>query len=163
MPLIFISSLVFHLGPVANSSIIGGTPDSQREFLDTFSADTSADPSLVNDKRKGKGKTPPIANQFALGYTYRDVLDADKEGTRRMHSLIRHMLMLLSRRYPGTRLGVPLVRALSVIRTSPQTTFDPQVRPGNAGCHSDGLVRPMDVGSQAKRMDPSATFCARFA
>jgi dynein light intermediate chain 1 len=66
--------------------MIGGTPDSQREFLDTFSADTSADPSLANDKRKGKGKTPPIANQFALGYTYRDVLDADKEGTWGMHS-----------------------------------------------------------------------------
>jgi dynein light intermediate chain 1 len=57
---------------------IGGTPESQREFLDTFSADTSADPSLVNEKRKGK--TPPIANHFALGYTYRDVLDADQEG-----------------------------------------------------------------------------------
>jgi dynein light intermediate chain 1 len=73
------------LDNVANSSI-GGTPDSQREFLDTFSADTSADPSLANDKRKGKGKTPPIANQFALGYTYRDVLDADKEGRREMLS-----------------------------------------------------------------------------
>lgn len=58
---------------------IGGTPESQRDFLETLSADTSADPSLVNEKRKSK--TPPIANQFALGYTYRDVLDADQEGT----------------------------------------------------------------------------------
>lgn len=58
---------------------IGGTPETQRDFLETFSADLSADPSLVNEKRKGK--TPPIANQFALGYTYRDVLDADQEGT----------------------------------------------------------------------------------
>lgn len=56
----------------------GGTPESQREFLESFSADTSNDPNLVNGKRKGK--TPPIANQFALGYTYRDVLDADQEG-----------------------------------------------------------------------------------
>lgn len=61
-----------------NFLTLGGTPESQREFLETFSADTSADPGLVNDKRKGK--TPPIANQFALGYTYRDVLDADQEG-----------------------------------------------------------------------------------
>lgn len=68
-------------GHVAYTFNIGGTPDSQRQFLDTFSADTSADPALANDKRKGKGKVPPIANQFALGYTYRDVLDADKEGT----------------------------------------------------------------------------------
>lgn len=52
-------------------------PESQREFLDTLSADTS-DPGLSNQQRKGK--TPPIANQFALGYTYQDVLDADQEG-----------------------------------------------------------------------------------
>jgi len=67
------------LGRILLTLTIGGTPESQREFLETFSADTSADPSLVNDKRKGK--TPPIANQFALGYTYRDVLDTDQEGT----------------------------------------------------------------------------------
>ncbi|GMF74237.1 unnamed protein product [Aspergillus oryzae] len=51
--------------------------ESQREFLDTLSADTS-DPSLSNDRRKGR--LPPVANQFALGYTYQDVLDADQEG-----------------------------------------------------------------------------------
>lgn len=72
------------------------------------------------------------------------------------------MLMLFLRRYSGPRLGLPPVRAFSVIRTSPQTTPDPQVRPGNAGCHPDGLVRPVDVGSKAKRMDPSATFCVSF-
>lgn len=53
----------------------GGTPESQREFLETLSVQ---DPSLPNEKRKGR--TPPIANQFALGYTYQDVLDADHEG-----------------------------------------------------------------------------------
>lgn len=58
-------------------SFTGGTPESQREFLETFSADTS-EPGLSNDKRKGR--IPPIANQFALGYTYQDVLDADQEG-----------------------------------------------------------------------------------
>ena len=55
----------------------GGTPESQREFLDTLSADAS-DPNLSNDRRKGR--VPPVANQFALGYTYQDVLDADQEG-----------------------------------------------------------------------------------
>lgn len=73
------------------------------------------------------------------------------------------MLMPLSRRYSGARLGLPPVRTFSVIRTSPQTTPDPEVRPGNAGCHPDGLVRPMDVGSKAEGMDPSAAFCASFA
>ena len=57
---------------------IGGTPESQREFIDTLSADISAESSLLNEKRKSKA--PPIANHFALGYTYRDVLDADQEG-----------------------------------------------------------------------------------
>jgi dynein light intermediate chain 1 len=69
------------VGHAANSSTIGGTPESQREFLESFSADTSDGSGLVNEKRKATGKTPPIANQFALGYTYRDVLDADQEGT----------------------------------------------------------------------------------
>lgn len=72
----------------ANLLTLGGTPESQRDFLETFSADTSADPGLVNDKRKGK--TPPIANQFALGYTYRDVLDADQEGAETLRDIISY-------------------------------------------------------------------------
>ena len=65
---------------VRRSTLIGGTPESQREFLDTLSADTSDPnvPGTTNERRRGK--TPPIANQFALGYTYQDVLDADQEG-----------------------------------------------------------------------------------
>ncbi|THC90643.1 hypothetical protein EYZ11_009887 [Aspergillus tanneri] len=62
--------------PEKNLLILGGTPESQREFLETFSADTS-DPNLSNEQRKGR--IPPVANQFALGYTYQDVLDADHE------------------------------------------------------------------------------------
>lgn len=57
--------------------VVGGTPESQREFLNTFSADTTGS-GFKNDKRKGGA--PPVANQFALGYTYLDVLDADHEG-----------------------------------------------------------------------------------
>lgn len=57
---------------------VGGTPDSQREFLDTLSSDPS-DPRLPDERRKGK--VAPIANEFALGYTYQDVLDADHEGS----------------------------------------------------------------------------------
>ena len=73
----------------ANLLALGGTPESQRDFLETFSADTSADPGLVNDKRKGK--MPPIANQFALGYTYRDVLDADQEGAETLRDIISYL------------------------------------------------------------------------
>ncbi|KAJ5665476.1 uncharacterized protein N7477_007924 [Penicillium maclennaniae] len=82
-----------------------------REFLETFSADTSADPSLVNEKRKGK--TPPIANHFALGYTYRDVLDADQEDT-----LARVSAYLLSEPSPSfAQLLKPLLTPQSVPET----------------------------------------------
>ncbi|KAJ5575954.1 hypothetical protein N7535_002880 [Penicillium sp. DV-2018c] len=99
--------------PEKNLLVLGGTPESQREFLDTFSADTSADPSLANDKRKGKGKTPPIANQFALGYTYRDVLDADKEDT-----LARVSAYLLSEPSPSF---APLLKPLLTPKSVPET------------------------------------------
>ncbi|KAI1915647.1 hypothetical protein LOZ61_001579 [Ophidiomyces ophidiicola] len=56
--------------------VLGGTPESQREFMDTLSSDPS-DPRLPSERKKAKA--PPIANQFALGYTYQDVLDADQE------------------------------------------------------------------------------------
>lgn len=62
---------------VYHSHGIGGTPDSQREFLDTLASDPS-DPRLPSERRKAKAA--PIANQFALGYTYQDVLDTDQEG-----------------------------------------------------------------------------------
>ena len=63
---------------------LGGTPESRKEFLESLSAD-STDPSLPSERRKGK--VPPIANQFALGYTYQDVLDADQDGTFFLASL----------------------------------------------------------------------------
>ncbi|OQD73457.1 hypothetical protein PENDEC_c015G06677 [Penicillium decumbens] len=97
--------------PEKNLLILGGTPESQREFLETFSADTSADPSLVNDKRKGK--TPPIANQFALGYTYRDVLDTDQEDT-----LARVSAYLLSEPSPSF---APLLKPLLTPQSVPET------------------------------------------
>ncbi|CAI7589744.1 unnamed protein product [Penicillium pancosmium] len=97
--------------PEKNLLILGGTPESQREFLETFSADTSADPSLVNDKRKGK--TPPIANQFALGYTYRDVLDADREDT-----LARVSAYLLAEPSPSF---APLIKPLLTPQSVPET------------------------------------------
>ena len=59
----------------ATNLIAGGTTDSQREFLETLSAD---DTRKTSDRQSSK--QPPIANNFALGYTYHDVLDADHEG-----------------------------------------------------------------------------------
>lgn len=54
--------------------MIGGTPDTQKELLETLAADA---PIRPQDRHKRK---PVIANEFALGYTYQDVLDSDQEG-----------------------------------------------------------------------------------
>jgi dynein light intermediate chain 1 len=59
---------------LANISI-GGTTDSQKEFLEALSVD-----DLRKTQDRQRSKQPPIANNFALGYTYHDVLDADHEG-----------------------------------------------------------------------------------
>lgn len=56
------------------TSTPGGTPETQREFLDSLAKDAS------NRRPPDRGRKPPIANQFALGYTYQDVLDTDHEG-----------------------------------------------------------------------------------
>jgi len=50
--------------------ITGGGPADQNEFVEALGAG--------NNRRSEK--RPPVANDFALGYTYLDVLDADQEG-----------------------------------------------------------------------------------
>ena len=59
--------------PEKNLVVLGGTPEVQRDFLDTLASDS---PKRPQEKHK---KQPPVANEFALGYTYQDVLDADHE------------------------------------------------------------------------------------
>ncbi|KAI1137421.1 putative motor protein [Hypoxylon sp. FL0543] len=59
--------------PEKNLLVLGGSVDSQRDFLEALSS---------NDRKnldRNNQKTPPIANSFALGYTYYNVLDADQE------------------------------------------------------------------------------------
>ena len=59
----------------------GGSTESQREFLEAMSTDDS----MRTQDRQGS-KQPPIANNFALGYTYHDVLDADHEGMKKAYT-----------------------------------------------------------------------------
>lgn len=66
---------------------IGGSTESQREFLQSLSGEEGR---KAQDKQSSKH--PPIANSFALGYTYHDVLDADHEG---MLLAVIHFLTLL--------------------------------------------------------------------
>ncbi|KAI6709879.1 hypothetical protein JHW43_007590 [Diplocarpon mali] len=60
--------------PEKNILVLGGTTESQKEFLEALSTDDS---KRTQDRQSSK--QPPIANNFALGYTYYDVLDADHE------------------------------------------------------------------------------------
>lgn len=54
--------------------VLGGTVESQREFLDSLSTESG------QTRRQDRQKKAPIANLYALGYTYQDVLDTDQEG-----------------------------------------------------------------------------------
>ncbi|KAF2107748.1 dynein [Lophiotrema nucula] len=92
--------------PEKSLLVLGGTPDSQREFLDSVSTDAS------NSRRpQDRGRKPPVANQFALGYTYQDVLDTDHEDT-----LARLSLYLLAQPSPSF---TPLIKPYLNPRTLP--------------------------------------------
>ena len=62
--------------PGKNIILLGGTVDSQREFVETLS-----NSDLRRALDRNASRMPPVANSFALGYTYYDVLDADQEDT----------------------------------------------------------------------------------
>ncbi|KAF2259408.1 hypothetical protein CC78DRAFT_548341 [Lojkania enalia] len=92
--------------PEKSLLVLGGTPETQREFLESVSTDPS------NTRRPpDRGRKPPIANQFALGYTYQDVLDTDHEDT-----LARLSLYLLAQPSPSF---TPLIKPYLNPRTLP--------------------------------------------
>lgn len=93
--------------PERNLLVFGGTVDSQREFLESLS---HADLRRNLDRQQ---KLPPVANNFALGYTYYDVLDADQEDI-----LARISLYLLSQPSPSfSSLIQPLLTPESIPNT----------------------------------------------
>lgn len=87
--------------------VLGGSPDSQREFLESISTESTS------SRRDRQARKPPIANQFALGYTYQDVLDADHEDI-----LARMSVYTLSEPAPSYRL---LLKPLLTPRMIPNT------------------------------------------
>ncbi|GAB1312478.1 Dynein light intermediate chain [Madurella fahalii] len=62
--------------PEKNIILLGGTVDSQRDFFESLS-----NSELRRTLDRNASRMPPVANSFALGYTYYDVLDADQEDT----------------------------------------------------------------------------------
>ncbi|KAH9214011.1 dynein light intermediate chain-domain-containing protein [Leptodontidium sp. 2 PMI_412] len=94
--------------PEKNILVLGGSTESQREFLEALSTDNSR---RTQDRQSSK--QPPIANNFALGYTYHDVLDADHEDI-----LARLSIYLLSDPSPSF---TPLLQPLLTPQTIPNT------------------------------------------
>ncbi|EWY95537.1 hypothetical protein FOYG_04559 [Fusarium oxysporum NRRL 32931] len=94
--------------PEKNLIVLGGTPESQREFLESLSSSESK-------RNADRLKIPPIANNFALGYTYYDVLDADQDDT-----LARVSLYFLSQ--PSAEFA-SLVAPLLTPETIPNTSL----------------------------------------
>ncbi|KAK1494618.1 dynein light intermediate chain, partial [Colletotrichum tamarilloi] len=94
--------------PEKNMIVLGGSPESQKEFVESL--------SHSSEKRsldRNSSKTPPIANSFALGYTYYDVLDADQEDILARISL--YMLSNPSESFPK------LIQPLITPETIPNT------------------------------------------
>ncbi|KAF4461816.1 dynein light intermediate chain [Fusarium albosuccineum] len=94
--------------PEKNLIVLGGTPEYQRDFLESLSSSESR-------RNVDRQKVPPIANNFALGYTYYDVLDADQDDT-----LARVSLYLLSQ--PSAEFA-SLVAPLLTPETIPNTAL----------------------------------------
>ncbi|MCJ1404846.1 hypothetical protein MMC11_008072 [Xylographa trunciseda] len=89
--------------------LLGGSVETQKEFLETLSSDST------KKHQEGYRKMPPVANDFALGYTYQDVLDADQEDT-----LARLSIYTLPE---ALQAYVPLLLPLLTAHTIPNTLF----------------------------------------
>ncbi|TGZ84776.1 hypothetical protein EX30DRAFT_367915 [Ascodesmis nigricans] len=103
----------FMLSSVASSKrlpqksilVLGGSEEQQKEFVESLGGEGSA-------AQRGK-KQAPVANEFALGYTYLDVEDADHEDV-----LARLGLYIISTPTPAF---IPLLRPLFTPQTLPET------------------------------------------
>lgn len=94
--------------PEKNMLVLGGSVESQRDFLEALSSR-----ELRRNQSRHNQKLAPIANSFALGYTYYDVLDADQDDI-----LARVSLYLLSTPSPSfTSLLKPLLTPQSIPNT----------------------------------------------
>lgn len=103
-------------------SSLGGSEESQRDFLEALS-----DSERRRNFDRQNYRMPPIANSFALGYTYYDVLDADQEGSL-SPSLPKDSPPEGSRiadsivyRYPGARFPPSSQHSFSVLHFSRST------------------------------------------
>lgn len=100
-------------------------------------------------------KQPPIANNFALGYTYHDVLDADHEG---MLSLVQFAFSnenLTLSRYLSSIILIFTRRSFSFFHTSNATTSYIANDSKYTYCYTTRLVATMVLVERAEGLDTS--------
>lgn len=126
--------------PEKNIILLGGTVDSQREFFESLSNN-----ELRRSLDRNASRIPPVANSFALGYTYYDVLDADQEDTLARISL-----------YTLTSPSSAFASLLQPLLTPPVDTKHPD-------SHLAGLVPALEMDAPVARVDPAAQDSAGLA
>lgn len=99
--------------PKKHLIVLGGTEEQQRDFISSLSQDPPKNSRQRQSDRSAKNKKTPIANQYALGYTYLDVYDAEHEDVLARLSI--HTLSEPSAAY------APLLRRLLAKDTVPNT------------------------------------------
>ena len=126
----------------------GGSADSQKEFLEALSTEDSR----RTGERHGS-KIPPIANSFALGYTYHDVLDADHEGMI-VNWEFEMELQLIKGRYSCSSFSIPPFRPIAFVRSLVTTPLDPSDHSEHTRCRPPRLVTAMVLVKAIEGLDP---------
>ena len=133
---------------------IGGGADEQKEFVDALGGFTS-------DSRK-QNRRPPVANEFALGYTYLDVLDAEQEGSEstiypcsshRSRTADNPLAFLSTFRRPGPLRTLPRIVAHPRLLAPPQTAIHTRVTPRHAGRPTARLADTLDLAPTDETVD----------
>lgn len=79
-----------------------------------------------------------IANDFALGYAYQDVLDADQEGEDNARCLDEYKLNIF--RYTGSIIYLPSFRTFAFLRAPTQAPSHYAVDTRHSSRYTTGLV-----------------------
>lgn len=127
-------------------NFIGGTTESQREFLDALSTEDTR-----RNQDRQSSKQPPIANNFALGYTYHDVLDADHEGKPRSKHFTQ-VVKLKPSRHTRSPFHIPPLRPLALLHTTSTAPPEPKKYRGHAHSHTARLVTTMVLAEAIARL-----------
>ena len=113
--------------PEKNLIVLGGTQESQREFIDSLAQEQQSQTRLRQQDRT-KARKAPVANRFALGYTYQNVWDVDHEGKADGDFWARKEDTLLMRnRATSTTVDIHPQRAVASICTLARTTPDDRI------------------------------------